>query len=370
METNTKSQNEKQRRFLLALPLLVLPFTALAFHALGGGKGTMEATEAQVPGINTNLPGADFSKEKPQSKLDLYEQARQDSIKRARDLESRATIANSISDGFTDPQEQRVMEKLALLEDELNRPLDETPQTARAIPTLERQSVPMMPDTEADIERLERMMENLYREDPTEDAELDQLNGMLERILDIQHPGRIHEKLMEQSLANKESTYPVNLAGDTLPHNGIRAVIHRDQEAVNGSSIQLRLLDSIYVNGRLIPANSFVHGTCAVGGERLTITVRTLRHGNSILPVSLTVYDMDGMQGLYAPGALTRDAAAQGGNDAIQGMQLMSLDPSLAAQAATAGVNAAKGLFSRRIKQIKVKAKAGYTLLLRDDNQR
>ncbi|GGC42660.1 hypothetical protein GCM10011386_38630 [Parapedobacter defluvii] len=369
METNTKSLNEKQRRFLLALPLLVLPFTALAFHALGGGKGTIEATEAQAPGINTNLPSADFSREKPQSKLDLYEQARQDSIKRARDRESRAAIANSISDGFTDTQEQRVMEKLALLEDELNKPLDGTPQTANAAPIPERQSA-TMPDTEADIERLERMMDNLYREDPAEDAELDQLNGMLERILDIQHPGRVHEKLMEQSLANKESAYPVNLAGDTLANNGIRAVIHRDQEAVNGSSIQLRLLDSIYVNGRLIPANSFVHGTCAVGGERLTITVRTLRHGNSILPVSLTAYDMDGMQGLYAPGALTRDAAAQGGNDAIQGMQLMSLDPSLAAQAATAGVNAAKGLFSRRIKQIKVKAKAGYTLLLRDDNQR
>ncbi|SEK23479.1 conjugative transposon protein TraM [Parapedobacter koreensis] len=374
METNNRTQKEKQRRFLLAVPLLVLPFAALAFHALGGGKGTPQPIDATSKGINTTLPGANFRKETPRTKLDLYEQAKADSMKRIRDEQSRRAVAESLSEGFTDPQEEQVMQKLAMLEDELYRPVEtpeQAPQQTRAIPITASGTISaQMPDTQQDIERLEKMMERLNSSDPAEDPEMEQLNGMLERILDIQHPERVQDKLREQSLANRESVYPVTLAGDSLPDNAIRAAIHRDQEVINGSSIQIRLLDSVYINGRLIPANSFAYGICAISGERLTISVRTIRHGNSILPVSLTAYDLDGIPGLKASTALTRDAVTDGSNNAIQGMQLMSFDPSLAAQAATAGVNAAKGLFNRRVRQAKVNTKAGYDLLLRDDNQR
>lgn len=371
METKKKT-DKKQRRFLLAVPLLVLPFAALAFHALGGGKGTPKDTEAPQQGINTTLPGANFGRETPRSKLDLYEQAKQDSIKRLRDEQSRKAVAEAMSQGFTDPQEEKVMEKLALLEEELNKPTEPSGTIPQLPPPKGNTPPPSMqlPDTQGDIQRLEQLMENLHREDPADDPEMEQLNAMLESILDIQHPERVQEKLREQSLANRESVYPVTVAGDSLPDNAIRATIHRDQEVINGSSVQLRLLDSVYINGRLIPANSFAYGICGISGERLTISVRTLRHGNSILPVSLTAFDLDGIPGLKASTALTRDAVTEGSNNAIQGMQLMTLDPSLAAQAATAGVNAAKGLFSRRVRQAKVNTKAGYDLLLRDDNQR
>ncbi|GGC33490.1 hypothetical protein GCM10011386_27000 [Parapedobacter defluvii] len=359
----------QKRKFLLALPLLVLPFAALAFYALGGGQGT-QSTLPETTGINTGLPEASFKKERPANKLDYYEQARRDSLQRARSETGRDFTGTG--DGFMqpDPQEQRITEKLALLEQELSRPEEAEPVYGGGGTYRMPVQAEPMPDTRADIERLERMMERLNASEPADDPEMGQLNAMLETILDIQHPGRVQEKLREQSLTNRESVYPVTLAGDSLPDNAIRAAIHRDGEVINGSSIQLRLLDSVYINGRLIPANSFAYGICAIGGERLTISVRTVRHGNSILPVSLTAYDMDGIEGLKASGSLTRDAVGRGSNDAIQSMQLMSLDPSLAAQAATVGVNAAKGLFSRRVRQAKVNTKAGYDLLLRDDNQR
>jgi len=46
-------------------------------------------------------------------------------------------------------------------------------------------------------------------------------------------------------------------------------------------------------------------------------------------------------------------------------MELMSMDESMGAQAATAGINAAKGLFSKKIKRVKGKLKGGHQLLLR-----
>lgn len=374
METQTITPKMRQKRkFLLALPLLVLPFAALAFHALGGGQGT-PPEQAASTGINTGLPEASFRKQQPVNKLDYYEQARRDSLAAAKAERNTDFDGLGIGDslGQPDPQEERITEKLALLEQELSRPEDapEYPATAGRQPVTGPIPRDPMPDTQADIERLERLMETLNRPDETEDAELEQINTTLERILDIQHPGRVQEKLREQSLANRESVYAVTLAGDSLPDNAIRAAIHRDGEVTGGSSIQLRLLDSVYINGRLIPANSFAYGICAISGERLSITVQTVRHGNSILPVSLTAYDLDGIRGLKASGIPAQDAAREGSDNAVQSMQLMSLDPSLAAQAATAGVNAAKGLFSRRVRQVKVNTKAGYDLLLRDDNQR
>jgi hypothetical protein len=47
------------------------------------------------------------------------------------------------------------------------------------------------------------------------------------------------------------------------------------------------------------------------------------------------------------------------------------MDQSISAQAASAGLQAAKGLFSKKMKLIRVTVKAGYKILLKDqkDNQ-
>ena len=47
-------------------------------------------------------------------------------------------------------------------------------------------------------------------------------------------------------------------------------------------------------------------------------------------------------------------------------MQLMSLDPSLGAQAASAGLEAMKGFASKKVKLVRVTVKAGYPVLLMD----
>jgi len=42
------------------------------------------------------------------------------------------------------------------------------------------------------------------------------------------------------------------------------------------------------------------------------------------------------------------------------------MDPSFKAQAAATGINAAKSLLSKKVKQVKVIVKAGYRLMLKD----
>ncbi|RYE47304.1 MAG: conjugative transposon protein TraM, partial [Sphingobacteriales bacterium] len=124
-----------------------------------------------------------------------------------------------------------------------------------------------------------------------------------------------------------------------------------------------------YINGNLIYKGSFVFGTAALENERLLISIPGIRHGNNLLPVSLAVYDMDGLAGVYIPGSISRDVAKQSADQSLQGIEMMSLDPSLKAQAATAGIQAAKGLLSKKIKLVKVTVKAGYRVLLKDGNK-
>jgi conjugative transposon TraM protein len=150
--------------------------------------------------------------------------------------------------------------------------------------------------------------------------------------------------------------------------NSIQAVVHESQTIISGSVIKLRLLNDITVNGNLIPKDDFVFGIAKLNGERLTIEINSISYNNSIYPVNLEVYDLDGLPGIYVPGAITRDVTKQSANSSIQSMGISSLDPSLGVQAATAGINAAKDLLSKKIKMIRVTVKAGYQVLLKDDN--
>ena len=79
---------------------------------------------------------------------------------------------------------------------------------------------------------------------------------------------------------------------------------------------------------------------------------------------------MDGISGIYIPGAITRDVAKQSVDHATQGFGLTTLDPSLAAQAANAGIEAARSLVSKKVKLMKVTLKAGYRVLLQDEQQK
>jgi conjugative transposon TraM protein len=148
----------------------------------------------------------------------------------------------------------------------------------------------------------------------------------------------------------------------------VSASIPETQTLVNGSILKLCLTDDIYIGGVLVPKGSFVYGAVRLNGERLLVSIESIRQDNNILPVALSVYDLDGMAGIYIPGAVTRDVAKQSGDQTIQSIGLASLDPSLGAQAASAGIQAAKSLIGKKIKLVKVTVKAGYKLLLKNDN--
>src|SRR3569833_2472720 len=69
---------EKQRKFYLILPLLVIPFLTMGFWALGGGK-TPSNQMNSAKGIDTTLPQAQFNKQEKHDKLSVYQTVLRDS---------------------------------------------------------------------------------------------------------------------------------------------------------------------------------------------------------------------------------------------------------------------------------------------------
>lgn len=432
-----KQQTEKfkqQRRFIMVLPMLVVPFLTAIFWALGGGQAPhVQAATVVTSGLMTEVPESQY-KDEQWNKLSLYEKAQRDSLKSREEREhdpyfDLATLVNETLQeksqseiekekintsvarerGLSlpkDPNEVKVNKKLDELMRELSKGSESKVEDAT---TADYANEDLR--FSSDVSKLEQMME-FMQDGKRNDPEMEKIGGMLDKILDIQHPDRVKEKYAPRNSDSKafavtESVKDDNigmLTGKSDPilvmdstsllsnafsvqavtngfygldnepqtqaevPNSIQAVVNGTQELVSGSVIKMRLLSDITIRGKVVSAGELIFGTCAVNGERLTIKISSIRDGNSLLPVNLSVYDLDGLEGLYIPGAITRDAAKQSSDQAMQSMQFMTMDQSLSAQAASAGMEAAKGLLSKKVKLIKVTVKAGYHILLKDGN--
>lgn len=343
-----ETQKRDKRKVLLLLPLLVTPLLALGFYAMGGGK--VSSNRAVASGINATLPDARFKKEEPVDKMGFYAKGGADS--------SVAVGAEKLAGGLgfkpnaADAKTAEIDAKLAVLHKEINSPTvssssGKTPASSQASTKSDAGSM------KSDVDRLERLMKSM-KEDKGTDPEMDQMNGLLEKILDIQNPARAQAKT-ESKIYGGELRSAFQAVPAELVDNG---------KAVQGSTIRLRLLDSVLLKNVVIPSGHFVFGLCRIVNQRLLLDIKNIRLGELILPVDLSVYGMDGMPGLAAREAVVGEAASAGAADAVTGISVYGME-GVAGQVAGAGIDAAKSLFRRKVRVVRVKLKAGEKVLLR-----
>jgi conjugative transposon TraM protein len=157
-----------------------------------------------------------------------------------------------------------------------------------------------------------------------------------------------------------------NSGRDSLHENAIPAEISSDQTITAGSSVELRLTKTVAIEGHAVPKNQLLRGIASLNGERLTISINSIRVGQTILPVALQAYDLDGVVGIRIPGAIIRDASKESADQAINSLATASVDPSLGAQAANAGLQFARSLATKKVRLIQVVVPAGYQVLLKN----
>jgi conjugative transposon TraM protein len=409
----------KKQKILILLPLFMICVAGLIFAAVNIGKKKAPAatTKSQAKSaFNTKLPSPDLPV-KEKNKLEIYMEAAKDSARKkaewekdpnnkrmydpgpmatAKPVKVRPRVRSELpgtqvlSSGSADPNVNNVNDRLQKLYAALNQS-----GTGAKLLKSPAEVAANLPATNPEAERLEKLLQQSRMPDTTTDPNLARVEKVLDKVLEIQHPERAKDRLATDTATTRPSVYAVTTnekeateaesgytdtegSGPNVfyglgqePDNDaqkntttIQAEVQETQTVQNGSTIKLRLLQDIFVAGHQIPANNFIYGTCAVNSERLHVQLTSAVCNNEIYPISLKVYDIDGLEGIFVPGAITRDVTKEGLSQGIGGLGITSLDPSLGAQAAAAGIETAKSLLSKKIRAVVVTVKAGHRVLL------
>lgn len=352
-------KNKNRLRFLLMLPVITVPFLVLAGWILrGSDSGVKDVKSAK--GLNTQLPAAVNGKDSVRDKLSFYQAARADSTARALQQRNESKGKDSGKQG-TSNKVNGSMPAQQIVYRPVKRYTEIHPAEFRY-----QQDEP-------------KLLEPVAAPDP----ELQEINSMLEKLKDLQHPSSpvSHETKTtatvnpaeaadENYFGKKRVASKALFLGEPVKQvNGISAALPVRQILQSGSVVKLSLLSPISIGTTKIPAGTYVFGLAIMSGERLMIEISSIRLGEEILPVKLSVYDMDGMEGLYVPGTLEQSVLKESADNSIQSAGAGTYGLSLGSKIAGAGLDAAKSLFSKKVKVIRVTVEAGYRVLLRDKKQ-
>lgn len=148
----------------------------------------------------------------------------------------------------------------------------------------------------------------------------------------------------------------------------IKAIIDENIKAVDGSRVRLRLLDDIEINDVVVPKGSYLYATMSgFGSQRVKGNVQSIMVDDDIIKVSLSLYDTDGLEGLYVPSSQFRETTKDVGSGALSNTSSLTNSSttsgnSLAtwgAQTITNAVQKTSNAISKAIKKNNAKLKYG-----------
>lgn len=90
----------------------------------------------------------------------------------------------------------------------------------------------------------------------------------------------------------------------------IKAIIDEEVKAVDGSRVRLRLLDDIITDGVTIKKGTYLYAKMSgFSQQRVQGSVESVLVGDELHKLNLTIYDTDGLEGLYVPESAFRETA-------------------------------------------------------------
>ena len=145
----------------------------------------------------------------------------------------------------------------------------------------------------------------------------------------IEVKGQIAEdsKALDEEDKAQEVVKKVKVTSDyfnTLTQNEhepklIKAIIDEDVKATDGSRVRLRLLDDIEIGETMVKKGSYLYATMSgFGSQRVKGSINSILVDDELIKVSLSLYDTDGLEGLYVPGSQFRETTKDVASGAMQ----------------------------------------------------
>lgn len=181
---------------------------------------------------------------------------------------------------------------------------------------------------------------------------------------------------MPDSVFMKEYAKPRNLGfhtvagiGQATKKNSIDACINETVTVIGGQEVRIRLLEPVQAGDFLIPENTLVSGSARISGERMNIEITHIQYAGNIIPVKMSVFDMDGNQGISVPGSeelnAVKEIAADMGTS--MGSSITITDDAgsqLLADLGRSVVQGASQYAGKKMRTVRVTLKAGHRVLL------
>lgn len=149
----------------------------------------------------------------------------------------------------------------------------------------------------------------------------------------------------------------------------VRACVASTQVIRAGSTVQLRLLEAVRIDGVTIPRNTPLYSLATISGMRLQVTVSSVEYGGRIFAVEAVAYDMDGQPGLNVPNSRERtalkEALASVGQTAGTSVNVTrSAGQQVLSELARGGLQASSQYVAGKLREVKITLKANHQLLL------
>ena len=99
-----------------------------------------------------------------------------------------------------------------------------------------------------------------------------------------------------------------------------KAIIDENVKAMDGSRVRLRLLDDVEIGEMVVKKGAYLYATMSgFSSQRVKGTVKSVLVDDEIVKINLSLYDTDGMEGLYVPSSQFRETTKDVASGAVTG---------------------------------------------------
>lgn len=345
---NFKKINFKQPRYVI--PLIILPFITYGAYDLGK---KLEDNKQEITPQNELSLSLGESADSILTKNDAYDQffSNQDNRTLLEGLEKEEDSTAYYTDNLNEKQKRYIdsLEYVKKRQDIANKRQnderknyynpkqeDDYQRSVEMIRMLNRE----MKDNNNQSSTSIANSKNEKEEDPVSTLRRQMIMlDSLEKARDPEHIARLQaeeklkknkekmQKFLNSTLTVKKAVLSnhFNTIAKEKENNFIRAVIDENTKGVLGSRIPIRLLEDVLIGKHKLEKGTILYSQ--ISGftmQRVNLNIVSVLHKGEILPINLSIYDNDGIQGLYVPASAFREMMREMGANSIQGTQMDS----------------------------------------------
>ncbi len=376
---STEAERKMRMKYLVAFPAMFLTTGIILwviFNSFGDGAKT------DTNGFNQNMPEPD-AKEIVSDKRDAYASSDKDAPKVVVDslplVDSVPNVREVEVHNTVEESHQAYQEVQASLDDffipEPSAAETQVAELQAKIAELEAQNMMAQQQTQPnEMELMERsyQLASQYFGNGGQQAVIVDEPEKERKVMPV---NQVNRNVVSSLSASSDRTFSTAVGGRKKNfRNTISACISSDQKVMDGQSVKLRTLEPMWIGNSLLPKNTSIVGLARLQGERLEITIESIEAMGCIMEVDLSVYDSDGQEGINIPNSLESDALKEiGSNMGSTVGSSINISTNAGAQIVSdvgrGLLNGVSQYLTKKVREVKVHLKAGYKVMLKQNEQ-